>query len=54
MVQRIDVTGAEGVRLAAWQFREPVPEADPRPGVLLLHGLMGRASHWAGTARWLG
>ncbi|MEV6681094.1 alpha/beta hydrolase [Streptomyces erythrochromogenes] len=54
MVQRIDVTGAEGVRLAAWQFREPVPEADLRPGVLLLHGLMGRASHWAGTAHWLG
>ncbi|MFB7175707.1 alpha/beta fold hydrolase [Streptomyces sp. NPDC056254] len=54
MVQRIDVTGAEGVRLAAWQFREPVPEADSRPGVLLLHGLMGRASHWAGTAHWLG
>ncbi|KOU88883.1 hydrolase [Streptomyces sp. XY66] len=54
VVQRIDVTGAEGVRLAAWQFREPVPEADPRPGVLLLHGLMGRASHWAGTAQWLG
>lgn len=25
---------------------------DP-PGVLLLHGLMGRASHWADTARWL-
>ncbi|MFF3939062.1 alpha/beta fold hydrolase [Streptomyces phaeofaciens] len=24
-----------------------------RPGVLLLHGLMGRASHWASTARWL-
>ncbi|KOV99260.1 hydrolase [Streptomyces sp. NRRL B-1140] len=23
------------------------------PGVLLLHGLMGRASHWASTARWL-
>ncbi|ANW21901.1 alpha/beta hydrolase [Streptomyces clavuligerus] len=23
------------------------------PGVLLLHGLMGRASHWAATARWL-
>ncbi|NMO37264.1 alpha/beta fold hydrolase [Streptomyces sp. GMY01] len=28
--------------------------ASPRAtGVLLLHGLMGRASHWAGTARWL-
>ncbi|MFJ9079772.1 alpha/beta fold hydrolase [Streptomyces sp. NPDC102278] len=62
MVQRIDVTGADGVRLAAWEFREPArePGADPhaptdreRPGVLLLHGLMGRALHWAGTARWL-
>ncbi|MGW4276955.1 alpha/beta fold hydrolase [Streptomyces seoulensis] len=44
------------------------PELSGRPGpgpgeesadsgrptsVLLLHGLMGRASHWAGTARWL-
>ncbi|MFE6198112.1 alpha/beta fold hydrolase [Streptomyces sp. NPDC057838] len=27
--------------------------ADGSPGVLLLHGLMGRASHWAPTARWL-
>ncbi|WP_112465486.1 alpha/beta fold hydrolase [Streptomyces triticisoli] len=101
MVRRIDVTGAGGVRLAAWEFGEPpkagpdkaVPgpgraeagrgEAEPgRPfvpaqaeapepyeppeppeppdtglertdGVLLLHGLMGRASHWAPTARWL-
>ncbi|MER6391661.1 alpha/beta fold hydrolase [Streptomyces sp. NPDC059382] len=62
MVQRIDVTGADGVRLAAWEFREPAgePGAAPqaptgreRPGVLLLHGLMGRALHWAGTARWL-
>ncbi|AXE86708.1 alpha/beta hydrolase [Streptomyces sp. Go-475] len=26
---------------------------DGSPGVLLLHGLMGRASHWAPTARWL-
>ncbi|MEU9147352.1 alpha/beta hydrolase [Streptomyces sp. NPDC048349] len=61
MVQRIDVTGADGVRLAAWEFREadPAPAArpaspDPRPAVLLLHGLMGRAFHWSGTARWLG
>lgn len=62
MVQRIDVTGADGVRLAAWEFREPagepgtapeVPTERERPGVLLLHGLMGRALHWAGTARWL-
>lgn len=107
MVRRIDVTGAGGVRLAAWEFGEP-PKAGPdgavsgpgeargdaqggarrgaqdeaeaasgQPlataraetsaphapsgtgpegrarGVLLLHGLMGRASHWASTARWL-
>ncbi|WP_329383898.1 alpha/beta hydrolase [Streptomyces sp. NBC_01351] len=62
MVQRIDVTGPDGVRLAAWEFRDPAAdpgsrpaaESDPRPGVLLLHGLMGRAFHWASTARWLG
>lgn len=69
MARRIDVTGAGGVRLAAWEFGDP-PKADPTdtadladpareavekrsPGVLLLHGLMGRASHWASTARWL-
>lgn len=34
--------------------RSPGPRGgDKPPGVLLLHGLMGRASHWAGTARWL-
>ncbi|MBW5486110.1 alpha/beta fold hydrolase [Streptomyces bambusae] len=54
MVQRFDVTGPDGVRLAAWEFREPDSEGpDGRPAVLLLHGLMGRAFHWAGTARWL-
>ncbi|WP_153452603.1 alpha/beta fold hydrolase [Streptomyces smaragdinus] len=69
MTRRIDVTGAGGVRLAAWEYADPprtLPEprrAEPgqsraaplsdRPGVLLLHGLMGRASHWAPTARWL-
>ncbi|MGV9882409.1 alpha/beta fold hydrolase [Streptomyces sp. NPDC003006] len=56
MVRRIDVTGAGGVRLAAWEFADPpkLREAEGAPGgVLLLHGLMGRASHWAGTARWL-
>ncbi|GAB2834833.1 alpha/beta fold hydrolase [Streptomyces daliensis] len=72
MVRRINVTGADGVRLAAWEFADPpkggseqevLPDAGPAqgsqaqprkpPGVLLLHGLMGRASHWAGTARWL-
>ncbi|MEW1722626.1 alpha/beta hydrolase [Streptomyces sp. NPDC093109] len=74
---RLDVTGADGVRLAAWEFSDPSSSdpssgdpssSDPSSGdplgtgaggagrdsaVLLLHGLMGRASHWAGTARWL-
>lgn len=58
MVRRIDVTGAGGVRLAAWEFAEPPKagggaRASHGPGVLLLHGLMGRAAHWAHTARWL-
>ncbi|MBH5336418.1 alpha/beta hydrolase [Streptomyces pactum] len=59
MLRRIDVTGSGGVRLAAWEFTDPpeVAEAGPErgrgPGVLLLHGLMGCAAHWAGTARWL-
>ncbi len=89
VARRIDVIGAGGVRLAAWEFGDP-PKSDPAkdvpkqnglrqqdvpkqaaaertaspqsggpgeperaPGVLLLHGLMGRASHWASTARWL-
>ncbi|KUJ69855.1 hydrolase [Streptomyces albus subsp. albus] len=58
MARRIDVTGAGGVRLAAWEFADP-PEAvagggraeAQESGVLLLHGLMGRAAHWAETAR---
>lgn len=59
MVRRIDVTGADGVRLAAWEFADPPKgqgddgTAPSAPGVLLLHGLMGRAAHWATTARWL-
>lgn len=60
MVRRIDVTGAGGVRLAAWEFADPPKAAagggraeGREPGVLLLHGLMGRAAHWARTARWL-
>ncbi|MET8690652.1 alpha/beta hydrolase [Streptomyces sp. NPDC004732] len=56
MVRRIDVTGAGGVRLAAWEYADPpkLREAEGSSGgVLLLHGLMGRASHWTGTARWL-
>ena len=61
MARRIDVTGADGLRLAAWEFTGPHAEegaADngqnaQTPGVLLLHGLTGRASHWAGAARWI-
>lgn len=61
VVRRIDVAGAENIRLAAWEFAEPEKPALPpgaervpgQPGVLLLHGLMGRAAHWAETARWL-
>ncbi|MFE5869586.1 alpha/beta fold hydrolase [Streptomyces roseifaciens] len=58
MVRRIDVSGSGGVRLAAWEFADP-PKRPCREGaggpgaVLLLHGLMGRAAHWAETARWL-
>jgi pimeloyl-ACP methyl ester carboxylesterase len=64
-VRRTDVIGADGVRLAAWEYgggggpgRASAPAGRrgagaAEPGVLLLHGLMGRASHWAGTARWL-
>ncbi|WP_137994104.1 alpha/beta fold hydrolase [Streptomyces vilmorinianum] len=63
MVRRHDVTGADGVRLAAWEFGESrapgggegagTSGGSAASGVLLLHGLMGRASHWAPTARWL-
>lgn len=64
MVRRFNVTGAQGIQLAAWEFADPPkvsqepaqhpPErSHPRPGVLLLHGLMGRAAHWAETSRWL-
>ncbi|MDQ8704632.1 alpha/beta hydrolase [Streptomyces sp. LHD-70] len=53
-MRRIDVIGAGGTRLAAWEFGEP-PKAQEAEGagVLMLHGLMGSASHWAGTAAWL-
>ncbi|GAB2932249.1 alpha/beta fold hydrolase [Streptomyces mayteni] len=58
MARCVDVTGHGGVRLAAWEFTEPPATADggsaaPGPGVLLLHGLMGRAAHWATAAGWL-
>jgi pimeloyl-ACP methyl ester carboxylesterase len=53
MIERHDVTGAGGVRLAAWEHG-PVAGAERaagRPGALLLHGLLGRASHWTYAAR---
>ncbi|MCB5167599.1 alpha/beta hydrolase [Streptomyces bambusae] len=61
MVRRFDVTGSGGVRLAAWEFTAEPGDRDltgdgpaaSAPAVLLLHGLMGRSAHWAGTARWL-
>ncbi|WP_328969869.1 alpha/beta fold hydrolase [Streptomyces sp. NBC_00239] len=63
MVRRFDVTGAGGVRLAAWEFAaaagegRQAPEDDDGagagPAVLLLHGLMGSAAHWADAAHWL-
>ncbi|MFJ1586150.1 alpha/beta fold hydrolase [Streptomyces sp. NPDC088197] len=75
--RRTEVIGADGARLAAWDYAAevdsgadsasrsardspsrsgagpgPGPESGARrPGVLLLHGLLGRASHWAPTAR---
>ncbi|WP_405582733.1 alpha/beta fold hydrolase [Streptomyces sp. NBC_01190] len=56
MIQRHEVRGAGDVRLAAWEFAgaDTVGVPGPpggRPGVLMLHGLLGRASHWAPTAR---
>lgn len=60
MARRVEVTGAGGLRLTAWEYADGsapatgpggAPEEAPRPAVLLLHGLMGRASQWAGTAR---
>jgi pimeloyl-ACP methyl ester carboxylesterase len=53
MVRRTEVTGVGGVALAVWEFGEVRRAPAGRPGVLLLHGLMGRASTWAETARWL-
>ncbi|MFE9248668.1 alpha/beta fold hydrolase [Streptomyces sp. NPDC007088] len=55
MARRIDVTGADGVRLAAWEFARPSEESEEgrAPGVLLLHGLLGRASQWADATGWL-
>lgn len=63
MTRRYDVTGAGGLRLAAWEHagvdaaaavevgRRAGAGGPERPAVLMLHGLLGRASHWAPTAR---
>ncbi|WP_326699188.1 alpha/beta hydrolase [Streptomyces sp. NBC_01754] len=56
MVRRVDVTGSDGLSLAAWEFADPPKEraeTEGAPGILLLHGLMGRSAHWTSTARWL-
>ncbi|MBV2357477.1 alpha/beta hydrolase, partial [Streptomyces sp. J2-1] len=50
MARRIEVTGTGGVRLAAWESGAADRAPSGTPGVLLLHGLMGCASHWARIA----
>ncbi|MFJ4849482.1 alpha/beta fold hydrolase [Streptomyces sp. NPDC088733] len=50
MARRREITGADGLPLTAWEHSGG-PGAASGPAVLLLHGLMGRASQWAGTAR---
>ncbi len=47
---RTTVTVSDGTRIAVRGFGGP---ADPEHTVLLLHGLMGRASTWWRTSRWL-
>ncbi|MFJ2785185.1 alpha/beta fold hydrolase [Streptomyces sp. NPDC093249] len=47
MARRLDVSGADGVRLAAWDLTPGDGAPRTGPGVLLLHGLMGHAAHWA-------
>lgn len=46
-VRRAGAVDQAGVRVPA----DAAGMAGGRPGVLLLHGLLGRASHWAPTAR---
>ncbi|NJQ16936.1 alpha/beta fold hydrolase [Streptomyces bohaiensis] len=55
MVRRLEVAGGDGTRLAAWDFSDSstVEQVGERPGVLLLHGLMGRSTHWTEASRWL-
>jgi pimeloyl-ACP methyl ester carboxylesterase len=44
---RRGLVNVQGIRLAYLDF------GGPGPGMLLLHGLFGRASTWANSARWL-
>jgi pimeloyl-ACP methyl ester carboxylesterase len=53
MERRTEVTGADGVSLAAWEFADSPGRRGDASAVLLLHGLMGRAAHWAPSARLL-
>ncbi|MEU6734679.1 alpha/beta fold hydrolase [Streptomyces physcomitrii] len=55
MERHIELSGADGVRLAAREFTGAAGAggAPADSGVLLLHGLMGCAGHWTGTAGWL-
>ncbi len=51
---RTDPAGTDPARTGRAPDEAPGAGDGARPpGVLLLHGLMGRASHWAATARWL-
>ncbi|EFL32948.1 hydrolase [Streptomyces viridochromogenes DSM 40736] len=50
---RRDPEAEDGRAAPAGQQVAAPPASNGSPGVLLLHGLMGRASHWACTARWL-
>ncbi|MEV7087568.1 alpha/beta hydrolase [Streptomyces sp. NPDC093085] len=52
-VEETEVTGADGIRLAARAYADPRGPGPDGPGILLLHGLMGRASHWDATGRGL-
>jgi pimeloyl-ACP methyl ester carboxylesterase len=50
---RTDTRTGSGAEAGHVTTSGPRAPAGKPPGVLLLHGLMGRATHWADTARWL-